>query len=59
MACSKPKLDSSEDIGDGGGGGSAGGGEAGGGGAINEQILRLMHSLGIDPVRTKEVKKKS
>jgi hypothetical protein len=24
-------------------------------GPINEQILRLMQSLGIDPVRTKEV----
>ena len=24
--------------------------------AINEQILRVMHSLGIDPVRTTEVR---
>ena len=27
-------------------------------GAINEQILRLMQSLGIDPARTKEVNSK-
>ena len=25
-------------------------------GAVNEQILRLMQSLGIDPARTKEVR---